>query len=306
MSHSYSRDIENTRDVEALVPVEQEHKIDPLFERIEYMKRYVPFLNEIRFGYTRILVSRMGILLVMLTSSLWLMSATVVYAGIRAPDNVPDLPDLGFQLLPSLYEKDSIGNSLLGITGAFTFLRCMFHRRGITMIRRFLFLWMVLIIGRCTTLVATSYPDPSRACRTYKAPVTIVSFLLESVYRPEFITCGDLMYSGHTVYFTLMGLLWSYYAVYSFEKLVWIPIGLSLLILVATRLHYLNDVLIAFYLTILCWYLYHIVATENTLRKHSRLISWLEEDIIMWEEQNPQEQKNSYRCLTENSTVIAV
>jgi len=236
----------------------------------------------------------------MLISSLWLMSVTVVYAGIRAPDNVPDLPDLGFELLPSLYDKDSIGNNLLGITGAFTFLRCLIHRRGLTMMRRFAFLWMVLVIGRCTTLVATSYPDPSRSCRTYNAPSTISGFLLESVYRPEFLTCGDLMYSGHTVYFTLLALMWSYYRVYNFEQLVWIPIGLSLLILVATRLHYLNDIIIAFYLTILVWYCYHLVATEPSLRKHSRLISWLERDIILWEEDNPEtvNAEPQYKCLT--------
>jgi len=240
----------------------------------------------------------------MLLFSLWLMSATVVYAGIRAPDNVPDLPDLGFDFLPSLYDKDSIGNNLLVITGIFTLCRCILHRKGLTMMRRFSFLWMILIIGRCTTLVATSYPDPSRSCRSYKAPSTMTSFLIESVYRPEFLTCGDLMYSGHTVYFTLMGLLWSYYSIYNFEKLVWIPIGLSLLILVATRVHYLNDVIIAFYLTNLVWYLYHVVATEPSLRKHSKLISWLERDIITWEDQHPIEAAHEslqFKCLSYDS-----
>jgi len=140
-----------------------------------------------------------------------------------------------------------------------------------------------LIIGRCTTLIGTNYPDPSRVCRTYKAPDNLYEFFLETIYRPHFVTCGDLMYSGHTVFFTLMGLLWSYYSVNSLEKFVWIPVSFCLLTLVATRVHYLNDVLIAFYLTMLVWYLYHLVATEPSLRKYSKLICWLEKDIILHE-----------------------
>jgi hypothetical protein len=212
------------------------------------------------------------------------MSAIVIYAGMRAP-SLPDLPDFGFELLPAFIESDTIANKLLAITGLFTFSRCLFHQKGILMLRRFAFLWTILIIGRCTTLLATSYPDPSRSCRTYKPPDSLLSFVIETVYRPEFVTCGDLMYSGHTVYFTLLGLLWSHYGTYSFEKLAWIPIGLSILSLIATRVHYLNDVIIAFYLTILVWYMYHILASEPSLRKRYSLIWWLEKDIILMEEE---------------------
>jgi hypothetical protein len=115
--------------------------------------------------------------------------------------------------------------------------------------------------------------------------------MVETVYRPEFVTCGDLMYSGHTVYFTLMGLLWSHYGVYIYEKFMWIPIATSILSLVATRVHYLNDVLIGFYLTILVWYLYHFVATTPSLRKRYRFIAWLERDLILQEEEEFEEMK---------------
>eukprot|EP01103_Thecamoeba_quadrilineata_P018735 TRINITY_DN7319_c0_g1_i1.p1 TRINITY_DN7319_c0_g1~~TRINITY_DN7319_c0_g1_i1.p1 ORF type:complete len:294 (+),score=24.12 TRINITY_DN7319_c0_g1_i1:125-1006(+) len=256
---------------------------------LKKLKRTLPCLNEIHERHQTILLERLIFLSVLLLSSLWLMSAVVVYAGMRAP-SLPDLPDFGFDILPSFVESDTASNKLLAITGLLTFLRCLFHPKGILMFRRFAFLWTILIIGRCTTLISTSYPDPSRSCRTYKSPDTLMAFVVETVYRPEFITCGDLMYSGHTVYFTLLGLSWSHYAIYSFEKLVWIPLGLSILGLVATRVHYLNDVLIAFYLTILVWYLYHTVASEPSLRKRYSLISWLERDIILMDEEKSESE----------------
>jgi len=271
-----------------------------IYQRLERLKKYIPCLHEIRQGYIKMFLVRVAVIGFCLLLSLWIMSIVAILAGIRTPIAFPDLPDIGFQVLPSLYEKDSIANNLLAVTGSVTVLRCVFHKRGLTMLRRFCILWTILIIGRSTTLLATSYPDPSRACRTYKPPATVSAFLIESVYRPEFITCGDLMYSGHTVYFTLLGLVWSYYSVYRFEKLVWIPIGISSLILVATRLHYLNDVIIAFYLTMFTWFLYHSVATEPSLRKQCRPIYWLEKDIIEWEESHPLESSRepSYRLWT--------
>eukprot|EP01103_Thecamoeba_quadrilineata_P005009 TRINITY_DN14868_c0_g1_i1.p1 TRINITY_DN14868_c0_g1~~TRINITY_DN14868_c0_g1_i1.p1 ORF type:complete len:383 (-),score=32.27 TRINITY_DN14868_c0_g1_i1:140-1288(-) len=259
---------------------------------------WVPCLTELKNRDLRQMLVRLITLSIMLLSGLWFMSATVIFAGMRAPTNVPDLPDLGFAVLPALDEEDlDIPNNLLIITGLFSVARFALHRRGFTILRRVAVLWLVLIMGRCTTLVATSYPDPSQSCKTYKSPDTILSFIIETVYRPEFITCGDLMYSGHTVYFSLMCLSWSYYRKYDFERLVWIPTTICILSLVATRLHYLNDVLIAFYFSVMTWYMYHIIATDSHTRKHSRLVSWLEKDIIIWEEQNPHEvQKDSLFC----------
>eukprot|EP01103_Thecamoeba_quadrilineata_P015090 TRINITY_DN4661_c0_g1_i1.p1 TRINITY_DN4661_c0_g1~~TRINITY_DN4661_c0_g1_i1.p1 ORF type:complete len:313 (-),score=19.83 TRINITY_DN4661_c0_g1_i1:187-1125(-) len=257
----------------------------PVIQRIEKLKSYLPCLHEINERHLSLFLTRAITVSILLLSSLWLMSITVVLSGMRSPNNVPDLPDFGFYILPAFYENDTFSNKLLGVAGAITLLRCLFHRRGLTMIRRFAFLWTVLILGRCTTLLATSYPDPSRSCKAYKSPDNLFAFFLETVYRPEFITCGDLMYSGHTVYFTLLALSWSHYGVYWYEKYMWIPLGTSILSLVATRVHYLNDVLIAFYLTILVWYLYHLVATTPVLRKKYRIIAWLERDLILQEEE---------------------
>jgi len=251
---------------------------------IKWLKMYIPCLSGIHYGYFTILFSRAVFLILIICASLWIMSATVILAGMRAPTNVPDLPDLGFDLLPPLLEDDLFGNALLPVVGVSTIVRAIFHKHGLTMARRLVFLWTILVLGRCTTLVATSYPDASFSCRNYTSPTTLEDFLIETVYRKHFLTCGDLMYSGHAVYFTLMGLSWSYYSVYMLEKLVWIPISFCLLILISTRVHYTTDVMVAFYLTMLSWYLYHLVATEPTIRKKSRLIYWLEKDIIMWED----------------------
>lgn len=168
------------------------------------------------------------------------------------------------------------------LIAACTVLRCIFHRRGITIVRRFVFICGVLILGRCSTLVATAYPDPSNAddCKNISPED---SFFKQSMY------CGALMYSTETVYLMLMGLTWSYYSVTPFEKLIWLPIVTNIFLLVASRVHYLNDVLVAIYLTIIIWFIYHLITTEPPMRKRLPVISWLETDIILWEEAHPKE-----------------
>jgi len=89
-------------------------------------------------------------------------------------------------------------------------------------------------------------------------------------------------------FFTIQVLIWSYYSLYYVEQVAWLPFLLCSCALLSTREQYLSDVLIGFYLTVILWFLYHVIATEPTLRRQSRLISWIEKDIILWEEGNPE------------------
>jgi len=51
----------------------------------------------------------------------------------------------------------------------------------------------------------------------------------------------------------------------------------------------MSDIVISFYLTIMLWYIYHVIATRPAIRKESRLIYWLEKDLALWEERHPQD-----------------
>jgi hypothetical protein len=252
-------------------------------------QKYIPCLREIRPKYFKMFFVRAVILGVVFIVSLWLMSASSVIAGIRYPKDGTVLPDIGFEFLPAMLSQGWITNTLLYVTGAMTAVRIVLNPKGITITRRMIFVYSILLLGRSTTLVATNYPDPSPMCKNFIPAEGINAFLVQSFYKENMVTCGDLMYSGHTIYFTLQGLIWSYYSKYRIESMMWIVIFFSMMSLVTTHVHYLADVMISFYMSILVWYVYHIIATRPEVRKDSPIIYWLEKDIALYEDKHPEE-----------------
>eukprot|EP01101_Sappina_pedata_P005005 TRINITY_DN2224_c0_g2_i1.p1 TRINITY_DN2224_c0_g2~~TRINITY_DN2224_c0_g2_i1.p1 ORF type:complete len:332 (+),score=85.02 TRINITY_DN2224_c0_g2_i1:95-997(+) len=252
-------------------------------------QRYLPCLRELRPQFLKMFLIRVIILGIFFIVSLWLMSAASVIAGIRYPKDGTVLPDLGFEFLPSMLNEGWITNTLLYVTGSMTAIRIAFNPKGLTIVRRMAFVYSVVLLGRATTLVATNYPDASPLCKNFVPAEGINAFLVQSFYKENMITCGDLMYSGHAIYFTLQGLIWSYYSKYRIEGMMWMVIFFSIMSLVTTHVHYTADVMISFYITVLVWYLYHVIATRPEARRDSPLIYWLEKDIAMYEEKYPEE-----------------
>jgi len=206
-----------------------------------------------------------------------------VVSGMRYPKEMPDLPDLGFDVLPIMDRQETtIPNAMLLIAVIGTILRAIFHEKGVTLIRRFLVIHGSCALLRCICMVATSYPDPNRLCNSYQAPdgPTSFPFWKETVVHRGFLTCGDLMFSGHTLVYFLVALTWQKYMT-KFEKPVaWILMLFSCITLVATRMHYTDDVLIAAYIAFTAFWFYNYAA-RPAVRKNIPLMNWLEAEFVL-------------------------
>jgi len=202
--------------------------------------------------------------------SLFLMSVAAIIASGSSIAHGTPLPDFIHERV-DLRKYESQAYWFIAPFGVVTFLRLFWERNWQLYIRRFLLIYAVLVNLRTITLLATFYPDPSALCKDAK---------IEQVYNPLHnsqvwslipFTCGDMMFSGHTSYFTLLSLLWwNYMNKPKILPILFIALASSnVFLLVAARVHYTNDVLIALFLSLGCWHLYH----------HNKW-EWLERDAI--------------------------
>jgi len=138
---------------------------------------------------------------------------------------------------------------------------------------------------RAFSIILTMLPNPLHQCHT---TIGSSSAWLEGLYILVFIrkTCADVLYSGHTVNLTLIGLLFHDYShVASLTSLdplaplccgvpllskqgellrcttakviVWVMVCVGYLIIIATHFHYSVDVYLGSTLTVFVWRWYH-------------------------------------------------
>jgi membrane-associated phospholipid phosphatase len=241
------------------------------------MKRLSSFifcLQEIRdpkFVFKRICAT-----LVFYGACLYLMSISVTYASTRFPQDQPTLPDLGFDMFPA-YSNVMLAHGILFVCIGYLLIRTIFHPRGITMIRRFAIMHGICCALRSLTLVSTTYPDPQPSCAHFDRPDGAYDFWVRTVYYHSVLTCGDLMFSGHTIIYTLTALSAQVYMTTVEKTVCWILMTLGCLSLVIVRLHYSSDVIIALYVTFSVFGFYHLFATVPQFRKKIPLIAWMED-----------------------------
>jgi len=251
-------------------------KSQPWYPLKKWAKKHIPILKDCKPAKPTF--QRVGASLLFYLFCLYIMSVTVVVAGLRYPRQGGELPDLGFYILPAL-NKGKYPDYILIICMLVSALRFLFHRKGVTIVRRFMVIHGITALLRCVTLVATSYPDPSFACRDFTPADNPTLFWKTTVVNNLDYTCGDLMPSGHTLFFIILALAWQRYCNFVEKCLFWILSIAGCLSLIVTRLHYSNDVLIAIYVSITSSYIYHLYALDPNYRSKSIIFAWLEADI---------------------------
>lgn len=166
-----------------------------------------------------------------------------VYHNIKEPP----LFDRGHNLLP-LISKTFPDIGLIG------FLIYFIIRWGIqyptTLIN---YLWIVgfLFIGRVILLSVTQLPPALPNCSTIKSGAK-PHFIL---FKKDWNTCIDYMYSGHTLHCVLVALFTVYLSKHMFEKsIILVALLIEILLIIASRIHYTSDVLIATLISILIFF----------------------------------------------------
>lgn len=247
-------------------------------ETRQWLMEHVPILSDM--GPWKTTVSRTLVVASFHIASLYIMSVMVVVGGTRYPKYKAALPDLGFDVLAPYPELSWLPNTMIYILLFATLVRCVFSRQGLTIVRRVLFVHAITMLMRSLTLVATSYPDPSAPCVDYMPPQNVNPFWAKTVGNADLITCGDLMFSGHTLIYVVLALAWQKYF-YVVEKVIfWMFTLVAILMLSVARLHYLNDIIVAVYVISATWHIYHLYAADIARApRRNPIVAWLETDI---------------------------
>ena len=223
------------------------------------------------------------------------MTTSTAIAWYRRPSGFT-LPDVGHDLFPAVSvigaaNAHVICDGLLCATGYATAAFVMTQPQRWIIWRRIFLVYGSVVFLRALTLLMTALPDPYALCAAHpranftwsgipwsSVPGDVVSLLGRSNASADdgdgtgALTCGDSVFSGHTVLFVLCALVWHTY----FPGLVWSPVNpvklfvwvLSVVgtqLLIITRMHWTLDIALAYYITITTWNFYHGVCDALAL-----------------------------------------
>ncbi len=176
--------------------------------------------------------------------------------GALLPPNSAVLPDIGHSLLPFIPEMAKLSDSclLLLCLVLIVLIAARQHSRC-NLICEFVDLHTFLMLVRCFTIPLTTLPGAQAACNAEHtlSPESLTTRVLQ----PDFLTawCHDLIYSGHTVFYTLAALF-----IFDLQRphhalsaaMLLVALGGSLCLLVS-RVHYTVDVALAAIITTLAY-----------------------------------------------------
>jgi hypothetical protein len=137
--------------------------------------------------------------------TLYINSLVQVWADRNSPFWLQALPDIGHKLLP-YFTFYSINNYYLITAFVLVIIRYIFQRDvRLIVLRRWLFLQAVMFIMRSISIFVTSLSVPLPGCNT----TAVGSPPIEAFYIMAMIhsTCGDVLFSGHTVTCNLIEIL---------------------------------------------------------------------------------------------------
>lgn len=204
----------------------------------------------------------------------WLLLAlfSTVLAQLYS-DQIPNYPDictltdLGFQLLP-LDVSPTVPNVMnLVSIGVFLLYALFLTRRPQLVIRRFLWLWGAGFWLRALAVSVTRLPrSPTFLVGNYTPSNIFVGALRVLIGQESTIT--DFMFSGHTYAWILTGLMLGRYSNHGFfSALFWAFNATGIVLLVASRMHYTADCIVAIYLAVLLFLVYHLFLDQRYLQR---------------------------------------
>ncbi|XP_017783768.1 PREDICTED: sphingomyelin synthase-related 1-like [Nicrophorus vespilloides] len=227
----------------------------------------------------------------------WITAFVMVIVHDRVPDmkKYPPLPDIFLDNVPHI----SWAFDMCEVTGTFLFtiwlIVLLFHKHRFILMRRFFALSGTVFLLRCVTMLITSLSVPGAhlQCepRNYEMQETTYDHLIFKISQAYFIwrgagmsiqgvrTCGDYMFSGHTVALTMLNFFITEYTprhLYFVHTLTWIMNMFGIFFILAAHEHYSIDVFVAFYITSRLFLYYHTLSNNQALmqRDSTRTRIW--------------------------------
>jgi hypothetical protein len=201
----------------------------------------------------------------------WITAFVMVIVHDRVPDmkKYPPLPDIFLDNVPHI----PWAFDMCEVTGTFLFsiwlVVLLFHKHRFILMRRFFALSGTVFLLRCVTMLITSLSVPGAhlQCtpRNYTAQSSSVFGDLATKLSQAYViwrgagmsiqgvrTCGDYMFSGHTVALTMLNFFITEYTprhIYYLHTLSWMMNMFGIFFILAAHEHYSIDVFVAFYIS---------------------------------------------------------
>ncbi|EDW29720.1 GL14970 [Drosophila persimilis] len=219
----------------------------------------------------------------------WIASFVMVIVHEHVPDmeRYPPLPDIFLDNLPHI----PWAFDMCEITGSVLFtlwvLVLIFHKHRMVMLRRFCALAGTVFLLRCVTMLLTSLSVPGTHLKCSqkdyaidKDSVDATNAMVLRMGRAYRIwsglgmsiqgvrTCGDYMFSGHTVALTMLNFFITEYTprtLYHLHTFTWLLNMFGVFFILAAHEHYSIDVFVGFYITSRLFLYYHTLANNRSL-----------------------------------------
>ncbi|CAD1474989.1 unnamed protein product [Heterotrigona itama] len=204
----------------------------------------------------------------------WITAFVMVIVHDRVPDmkKYPPLPDIFLDNVPHIPWAFDMCEVTGTILFAIWLIVLIFHKYRFILLRRFFALSGTVFLLRCVTMLITSLSVPGAhlQCQPRKVPEDWTNSAYVELYNKIAMayviwrgagmsiqgvrTCGDYMFSGHTVALTM----------------------LNFFITESAHEHYSIDVFVAFYITSRLFLYYHTLANNQALmqRDSNRTRIW--------------------------------
>jgi len=200
----------------------------------------------------------------------------------------PPLRDIGFSMIPYIPWEAGVNICMTSLI-VIALLNTFFWQKlsgTIVVFRRHILIHGFIFLIRSISISSTILPNPDSTCRPQQFGNFFHATFLFLAGQVE--TCYDCLFSGHAVTMVLSTLIFFQYTKNLFLRwLLFVPLGFSLLLIIATRFHYTVDVFYGTIIALLFFNLYHYLIAfvkdklcrGETFEEHTLfmrvLVSWV-------------------------------
>ncbi|XP_074602203.1 sphingomyelin synthase-related protein 1-like isoform X2 [Brevipalpus obovatus] len=214
----------------------------------------------------------------------WITAFVMIIVHDRVPDmqTYPPLPDIfldNVPLIPWAFQMCEVCGVALFLIWCIILI---FHKHRFILLRRMFSLFGSVFLLRCITMMITSLSVPGRHLNCKARAYGDWTERLTQAYTiwagggmsiQGVRTCGDYMFSGHTVTLTLLNFFITEYTppkYYYIHTVSWVLNLFGVFFILAAHEHYSIDVFIAFYISTRLFLYYHTLANNRALYQEDR------------------------------------
>ncbi|KAK5853938.1 hypothetical protein PBY51_015049 [Eleginops maclovinus] len=215
-------------------------------------------------------------------------SFVMVIVHERVPDmrTYPPLPDIFLDSVPRIPWAFAMAEACGLILCYMFILILLLHKHRSILFRRLCSLMGTVFLLRCCTMFVTSLSVPGQhlkcSSKTYadtwgKMQRALMIWSGFGMTLTGVQTCGDYMFSGHTVILTLLNFFVTEYTPRTWNlihTISWVLNLFGIFFILAAHEHYSIDVFIAFYITTRLFLYYHTLANTRAFQHSRRARIW--------------------------------